>query len=180
MTKKFNHCEICEDPELCGAGKTVCDLTSEFESDVPREVANKLLQEARNSKVEYTGTGDFTAAVKWVENLIFQRQCGAVGSLDLRDCRAIRTVLKAFQFQSRVNDWMKACFTPEIIADKLERSDRFIEESLELVQSCGYSADRAHARWWIMCSTDHWASPSKKSVVCWSRWQPCAPRTIYR
>jgi hypothetical protein len=48
-------------------------------------------------------------------------------------------------FQGRVGEWMGACFTPEIIADKLERADRFIEEALELVQATGYSADRAHA-----------------------------------
>jgi NTP pyrophosphatase (non-canonical NTP hydrolase) len=48
-------------------------------------------------------------------------------------------------FQARVGLWMEACFTPEIIADKLERADRFIEESLELVQATGYSAERAHA-----------------------------------
>lgn len=48
-------------------------------------------------------------------------------------------------FQNRVGEWMGQCFTPEIIADKLERSDRFIEEALELVQACGYDAARAHA-----------------------------------
>jgi hypothetical protein len=48
-------------------------------------------------------------------------------------------------FQNRVGEWMEQCFTPEIIADKLERSDRFIEEALELVQACGYDAARAHA-----------------------------------
>ncbi len=48
-------------------------------------------------------------------------------------------------FQSRVGKWMCECFTPEIIADKLERTDRFVEESLELAQATGYSAERAHA-----------------------------------
>lgn len=48
-------------------------------------------------------------------------------------------------FQHRVNDWMLQCFSPEIANDSVERSDRFIEEALELVQACGYSADRAHA-----------------------------------
>jgi hypothetical protein len=48
-------------------------------------------------------------------------------------------------FQARVAGWMQQCFGPEIAADKLERNDRFIEESLELVQSLGYSQDRAHA-----------------------------------
>lgn len=37
------------------------------------------------------------------------------------------------------------CFGAEISGDKIERNDRFIEEALELVQSTGYSADRAHA-----------------------------------
>lgn len=49
------------------------------------------------------------------------------------------------QFQNGVNEWMAECFGPVISADKVERSDRFIEEALELVQASGYTADRAHA-----------------------------------
>lgn len=48
-------------------------------------------------------------------------------------------------FQSRVAQWMDACFGPEISADRLERNDRFIEEALELVQAAGYPKDRALA-----------------------------------
>lgn len=48
-------------------------------------------------------------------------------------------------FQDRVQPWMMLCFGAEIAADRVERSDRFIEEALELVQASGYSADRAHA-----------------------------------
>jgi hypothetical protein len=65
--------------------------------------------------------------------------------------KAIRTLSPTQQpagagaFQARVQPWMLACFGAEIAADRLERSDRFIEEALELVQACGYSADRAHA-----------------------------------
>jgi len=51
----------------------------------------------------------------------------------------------AEDFQSRVLDWLLKCFGPEIAKDIQERNDRFIEESLELAQSLGYSADRAHA-----------------------------------
>lgn len=47
-------------------------------------------------------------------------------------------------FQNRVQPWMLACFGPAISADCLERSDRFIEEALELVQAGGYSKERAH------------------------------------
>ena len=48
-------------------------------------------------------------------------------------------------FQKDVARWMNACFGPVISNDKVERSDRFIEEALELVQTTGYSAERAHA-----------------------------------
>lgn len=45
-------------------------------------------------------------------------------------------------FQSRVVPWLHECFGEDISNDKLERSDRFIEEALELVQACGYSKER--------------------------------------
>jgi NTP pyrophosphatase (non-canonical NTP hydrolase) len=48
------------------------------------------------------------------------------------------------RFQWRVRPWMNICFGPAISGDKLERSDRFIEEALELIQASGYTADRAH------------------------------------
>lgn len=47
-------------------------------------------------------------------------------------------------FQRRIDDWMLACFGEEIAADKTERNHRFLEESLELVQSCGCTASEAH------------------------------------
>jgi NTP pyrophosphatase (non-canonical NTP hydrolase) len=48
-------------------------------------------------------------------------------------------------FQKRMQAWLLRCFGPEIASDKLERTDRFIEEALELAQAGGYSAERAHA-----------------------------------
>lgn len=48
-------------------------------------------------------------------------------------------------FQHRVQPWMMACFGPEISGDKLERSDRFIEEALELAQSGDYPRERVLA-----------------------------------
>jgi hypothetical protein len=47
--------------------------------------------------------------------------------------------------QARVAPWMQECFGPVISADRLERSDRFLEEALELTQAADYTADRAHA-----------------------------------
>lgn len=47
-------------------------------------------------------------------------------------------------YQMRVAKWMLACFGQEISSDLQERNHRFLEESLELVQSCGCTASEAH------------------------------------
>ncbi len=47
-------------------------------------------------------------------------------------------------FQTRVLAWTCSCFGPEIAADRTERNHRFIEEALELVQSCGATASECH------------------------------------
>jgi len=50
------------------------------------------------------------------------------------------------EFQTRVGGWMLECFGPTISMDRLERRDRFVEESLELAQTLpAFTADRAHA-----------------------------------
>lgn len=47
-------------------------------------------------------------------------------------------------FQARVQPWMMACFGTEVSGDREERKHRFLEEALELVQSCGCTASEAH------------------------------------
>lgn len=47
-------------------------------------------------------------------------------------------------FQKRVEDWCLSCFGPEITKDRVERNHRFLEESLELVQSLGCTDKEAH------------------------------------
>lgn len=47
-------------------------------------------------------------------------------------------------FQQRVHPWLLECFGAEIAADRVERYHRFLEESLELVQSLGCTASEAH------------------------------------
>jgi hypothetical protein len=47
-------------------------------------------------------------------------------------------------FQDRVHPWLMMCFGPMIASDRVERNHRFIEEALELVQSCGCTAAEAH------------------------------------
>lgn len=48
-------------------------------------------------------------------------------------------------YQKRVGSWLEDCFGHRIAHDKIERIDRFMEEAIELAQSLGYSANRAHA-----------------------------------
>ena len=47
-------------------------------------------------------------------------------------------------FQQRVQPWLMACFGEMIAGDREERNHRFLEEALELVQSCGCTASEAH------------------------------------
>lgn len=48
-------------------------------------------------------------------------------------------------FQSRVQPWLHTCFGPTIAGDKVERVDRYVEESIELAQSAGGTRERSHA-----------------------------------
>jgi hypothetical protein len=47
-------------------------------------------------------------------------------------------------FQQRVQQWLLACFGEMFAGDRDERYHRFLEEALELVQSCRCSASEAH------------------------------------
>ncbi len=46
-------------------------------------------------------------------------------------------------FQNNVAKWMLGCFSAIIASDKVERNHRFLEEALELVQSCGCTKSEA-------------------------------------
>lgn len=44
-------------------------------------------------------------------------------------------------YQRRVKDWMVACFPSNVASDAVERTHRFLEESLELAQAKGCSRE---------------------------------------
>lgn len=48
-------------------------------------------------------------------------------------------------FQERVADWLIACFGADAASDRLDRTHRFLEEALELVQAAGCSRNDALA-----------------------------------
>ena len=47
------------------------------------------------------------------------------------------------KFQNRVAKWVRACFGPEVLENRIERNYRFLEEALELVQACGCTKEHA-------------------------------------
>jgi NTP pyrophosphatase (non-canonical NTP hydrolase) len=51
---------------------------------------------------------------------------------------------KGLSFQLRVQNWLMECFSNDICRDKIERCHRLTEETLELVQSVGMTAEDAH------------------------------------
>lgn len=47
-------------------------------------------------------------------------------------------------FQQRIDPWLMRCFGERIARDTAERSHRFLEEAIELVQACHCTASEAH------------------------------------
>lgn len=48
------------------------------------------------------------------------------------------------QYQERVVNWLYQCFSKEVVESSSERNQRFLEESLELIQSTGLTEKAAH------------------------------------
>lgn len=51
--------------------------------------------------------------------------------------------MKLIDLQTSIARWANEAFGPEVAGDKTERNHRFLEESLELVQSLGCTKDEA-------------------------------------
>lgn len=76
-------------------------------------------------------------------------ECGGIGAVwdatDYSDFGRHLSEAPEPSFQARVKPWMMECFGAEISGDVVERCDRFIEETLEAVQSLGYPEERVAA-----------------------------------
>lgn len=74
--------------------------------------------------------------------------CMYSGAAHLETCEhrvfPATNVSSGLKFQDEVALWVNRTFGPEIAADCVERNHRFLEESLELVQACGCTAEEAH------------------------------------
>ena len=53
-------------------------------------------------------------------------------------------IMTLLELQRLTNAWVATCFGETIQLDPVERNHRFLEEALELVQSCDMSAKEAH------------------------------------
>lgn len=53
--------------------------------------------------------------------------------------------MEVTSYQKRVDEWVQACFPPEVRTDRGERTHRFLEEALELAQANGCSRSDAVA-----------------------------------
>lgn len=79
---------------------------------------------------ENTTADEYHERIRWGINHMTEAAAGLQG--------------KTEPFQSRVQPWLMACFGEMIAGDREERNHRFLEEALELVQSCGCTASEAH------------------------------------
>lgn len=105
-------------------------LAAELAS-VPKEAVERLLTEAmdqaaRNGANSVSMPDDYVEIAAWLCNV---KPADPAGTNT---------------FQPRVKPWLIACFGAEIAGDRAERNHRFLEESLELVQSLGCTAGDAH------------------------------------
>jgi hypothetical protein len=50
--------------------------------------------------------------------------------------------LRQASFQNRIRPWMIECFGPSVLYNQIERNWRFIEEALELAQTCGATKEQ--------------------------------------
>jgi len=104
-----------------------------------------MTQEQKPESAEFRLIGEQAANfAHWVrdEGDDFHKVLARVGQ-ELRAAEA-RGAAEQDTYQSRVDDWMAACFGAEISADRMERNHRFLEEAIELVQSTGCTKSEAH------------------------------------
>lgn len=81
-------------------------------------------------------------AVELASRLLATSLAGAAGAESAQGPGAQST--STTSFQERVSHWLVACFGEAFAGDRAERSHRFLEEALELVQACDCTADEAH------------------------------------
>lgn len=57
----------------------------------------------------------------------------------------VKVAAELSSYQRRVEQWLEACFPPQVRSDRGERTHRFLEEALELAQANGATREDALA-----------------------------------
>lgn len=134
---------VGETTELDSSGYKLWNVAMRVEGGTGRFVhvfpSNVLMPDPNGAKAAFANETMRTVA-RWLRE-DNARLRGKVAALELQ----LERTVAGSSFQERVQPWMMACFGPEISADRLERADRFIEEALELAQSCNYPRERVEA-----------------------------------
>ncbi|HET7675664.1 MAG TPA: hypothetical protein VFL54_09105 [Gammaproteobacteria bacterium] len=98
---------------------------------------------------EEFGEKDYIAAcdVQIILKKLYHREWPVIGVIRERREHELDVIMQKIGpgicFQARVVSWLLKCFGSEISKDRTERSYRFLEEALELVQACGCSRKEA-------------------------------------
>lgn len=124
---------------LAAANHGTADALAKRVADYFKEWAPRM----RTSDAQYGSDGDW----QWLaEHLVYIATSSAEPQMSVemlaRKTAAIHAL--AAPYQDRVDLFMLKCFGLKIATDSAERNHRFIEESLELAQANGCSAEDAH------------------------------------
>lgn len=144
VAEKLKHCHVVE----------ICEPTPDNPSrniiPMPREWFERAADDLEAIAIQLHADGTLSegqaAKITGLDRVEVRKQTDAILAAISTPAQASgEPVAWPVSVQRRVDAWMQECFGAEISADKVERSDRFVEEALELVQSVGYDAVRAHA-----------------------------------
>ncbi|HCL4132386.1 TPA: hypothetical protein N2C61_003493 [Pseudomonas aeruginosa] len=144
-------------------GKNLARTIRDFDSFTPDELARHLfrLGLVADSSVlqEHEFSGWAAVALEFLNSLMWD-EVGVNTLAKLRKGQGVNTdsgrlwlaahdfvenvpATAPLPYQTRVRSWMLECFGVSIAGDRSERNHRFLEEALELVQSCGCTESEA-------------------------------------
>lgn len=144
-------------------GKNLARTIRDFDSFTPDELARHLfrlgLVADSNVLKEHEFSGWAAVALEFLNSLMWD-EVGVNTLAKLRKGQGVNTdsgrlwlaahvfvenvpATAPLPYQTRVRSWMLECFGVAIAGDRIERNHRFLEEALELVQSCGCTESEA-------------------------------------
>ncbi|WP_234851989.1 hypothetical protein [Sinorhizobium meliloti] len=100
------------------------------------------LDEREDDAIIYVDGRPFRKAIARRPKLLTNEEWRPIAEKIIHALAVVRPASK-LPYQHRVGHWMHTCFGNDVSYDKAERNYRFLEEALELTQSCGATAEDA-------------------------------------